>query len=272
MDRHECEKLHDRGLSIAEISELSGHAKSKLRTWKVRYEWGKKKAATRYKDKKKKLHATDASVTTKNKTSNVANNGDNKKPLATDKNPKSNSPYAHPGNQFAKGNKGGYAPIGNKNSSKFDIYSTLKPETLPPDKRDFLLHGDNSDRIADMERQARMIDLKIVDLMDKIATWEKAEDGIVFMETTKTEGIERGQDSDYEQRKSANAFTLIDKALAHINQLTRTKNRIIRDIEELEAKRRELPETEPETQHNPLSELSLEELRKLLALAEAGHV
>ena len=43
-DRHECEIMYvERNMTVPEISSETGHAQSKLRTWKVRYKWDEKK-------------------------------------------------------------------------------------------------------------------------------------------------------------------------------------------------------------------------------------
>ena len=218
------------GMLLVDIAKKHNIDPATVRQWKKRH-WTKKNCDNVTSRDKAKAAKRDAA---KNKISNVAKNVDNKKLLVSDKNPKSTHPNV--GNRHAVGNRGGKG--GAENSRKFDIYSTLSEKALSPDKRDFLLNG-SADRIDDMERQARMIDLKIIQLMEKIAEWEEAKDGIVLGKVNKSRGLDRGQETDLTQREAVNAFTLIDKALAHINQLTRTKNKIIRDIEELEAKRRE---------------------------------
>ena len=174
VDRHECEKLHDSGLSIAEISNRSGHAKSKLRTWKARYEWGKKKP----------LHATKKRYNATEENGLQSTENENSKTNST-----SSNGGAPLGNKNAIGNKGGTGgPVGNRKALTTGEYETLLLSDIT-DESERQIVETPLDTLLLQEAQIKKGLIRERRMLERIKAAENTHGGMVIGSVTKDSGI-----------------------------------------------------------------------------------
>ena len=274
MDRHECEKLYLEGLSVPEISRRTGQCQDKLRSWKSRHKWEIKKNGKTETQPKQSIKPR--SKHTETKAFDVEKKADKEKMSQSIALPtqitritqrKPGAPY---GNQNAKGNSGG-GPIGNQHALKHGLYA--KKIKLDPEEQEWLDNATFFDEIESLQREVTFCEIRIARHMQTIDNLK--EQPLMTNKIGNTSGIERGQDSDYTQQETSDITqSTIDKLNAEITKLSNTKGNHVRRIAEIKAQRAKLQvELEPETklETNALAELSIDELRRLLQLAEANQ-
>lgn len=112
---------------LKDIAEELGISEEQVRKWKNQDKWEK--------------------VTLPNAKSNVANHKG-----------------APPGNRNAAGNKGGAAPLGNKNAVKHGAYETIYLEALPEEERSLFGSIPDSD---DLDGEIRLLRMKLSRLLGR---------------------------------------------------------------------------------------------------------
>ena len=122
-----------------------------------------------------------------------------------------------PGNKNALGNSGGGAPLANQNAVKHGLNSRI---ILTHDEYEYLLESN-----SEYERQARLTEIKIVRLFNKIGEWEQAknEDGLIHLRTKRV--VNLAERTDYTVTTWISPIDYILKAHSKITSLMCLKYR-----------------------------------------------
>lgn len=130
-------KDYQAGMKYREIANKYGVTINTVKSWKTRYGWKK--------DNKKGVHTKAAKVCTQK--------------------------GGQPGNKNAVGNKGGAAPLGNKNAVKHGAYEQIYLEALPAEERSLFESIPNSD---ELDGEIRLLRLKLARLIgrEEITTYD----------------------------------------------------------------------------------------------------
>lgn len=169
-----AEKLFNDGMAMVEIAKKLGISDGTVRSWKNRYGWGDKS--------KKNKH-------------NVAKKGD-KKTATLQKKKKG----GQPGNQNAKGSKGGSgaAPLRNKNAETHGAYSKVYWDSLDKDEMDLIDCMDDAEE-QQLIMQLQMFSVRERRLMRNVKKYRELEEenhGLAVKALSKTKKVEDVTDSD----------------------------------------------------------------------------
>lgn len=235
----EAEKLFNDGMAMVEIAKKLGVSDGTVRSWKNRYGWG---------DKSKK-----------NKCSVAKKEGKKNATLQKKKR------GGQPGNQNAKGSKGGAgaAPLRNKNAETHGAYSKVYWDSLDEDELDLIENMDNSEE-QQLIMQLQMFSVRERRLMKRIQKYREVEEenhGLAVKAVSKTKKVEDLTDIDGEsvgsgkykkvtETSATNTEPVMNSIMALEAELTKVQKAKTKAIETLSKHRLEKVKIENENAGN----------------------
>lgn len=235
----EAEKLFNDGMAMVEIAKKLGVSDGTVRSWKNRYGWG---------DKSKKNKC------------NVAKK-EGKKNATLQKKKRG----GQPGNQNAKGSKGGSgaAPLRNKNAETHGAYSKVYWDSLDEDELDLIESMDDSEE-QQLIMQLQMFSVRERRLMKRIKKYREVEEenhGLAVKAVSKTKKVEDLTDIDGEsvgsgkfkkvtETSATNTEPVMNSIMALEAELTKVQKAKTKAIETLSKHRLEKVKIENENAGN----------------------
>lgn len=235
----EAEKLFNDGMAMVEIAKKLGVSDGTVRSWKNRHGWGKK--------------------TKKNKR-NVAEEKDKKNATLQKK-----KRGGQPGNQNAKGSKGGSgaAPFRNKNAETHGAYSKVYWDSLDEDELD-LIDSMNDAEEQQLIMQLQMFSVRERRLMRSIKKYREMEEenhGLAVKAVSKTKNVEDLTDIDgksvglgkykkVKETSTTNTEPVMNSIMALEAELTKVQKAKTKAIETLSKHRLEKAKIENENVGN----------------------
>ena len=235
----EAEKLFNDGMAMVEIAKKLGVSDGTVRSWKNRYGWG---------DKSKKNKC------------NVAKK-EGKKNATLQKKKRG----GQPGNQNAKGSKGGAgaAPLRNKNAETHGAYSKVYWDSLDDDELD-LIEGMDDAEEQQLIMQLQMFSVRERRLMRSIKKYQEMEEenhGLAVKAVSKTKKVEDLTDIDGEsvglgkykkvtETSATNTEPVMNSIMALEAELTKVQKAKTKAIETLSKHRLEKVKIENENAGN----------------------
>ncbi len=235
----EAEKLFNDGMAMVEIAKKLGVSDGTVRSWKNRYGWG---------DKSKKNKC------------NVAKK-EGKKNATLQKKKRG----GQPGNQNAKGSKGGSgaAPLRNKNAETHGAYSKVYWDSLDEDELD-LIEGMDDAEEQQLIMQLQMFSVRERRLMRSIKKYREVEEenhGLAVKAVSKTKKVEDLTDIDGEsvglgkykkvtETSATNTEPVMNSIMALEAELTKVQKAKTKAIETLSKHRLEKAKIENENAGN----------------------
>ena len=235
----EAEKLFNDGMAMVEIAKKLGISDGTVRSWKNRYGWGDK-------SKKNKRNVAKKEVK-KNATLQKKKRG------------------GQPGNQNAKGSKGGAgaAPLRNKNAETHGAYSKVYWDSLDDDELD-LIEGMDDAEEQQLIMQLQMFSVRERRLMRSIKKYQEMEEenhGLAVKAVSKTKKVEDLTDIDGEsvglgkykkvtETSATNTEPVMNSIMALEAELTKVQKAKTKAIETLSKHRLEKAKMESESAGN----------------------
>lgn len=235
----EAEKLFHDGMAMVEIAKKLGVSDGTVRSWKNRYGWGEK-------SKKNKRNVAKKEVK-KNATLQKKKRG------------------GQPGNQNAKGSKGGSgaAPLRNKNAETHGAYSKVYWDSLDEDELDLIDSMDDTEE-QQLIMQLQMFSIRERRLMRSIKKYREVEEenhGLAVKAVSKTKKVEDLTDIDGEsvglgkykkmtETSATNTEPVMNSIMALEAELTKVQKAKTKAIETLSKHRFEKMKIENENAGN----------------------
>lgn len=163
----EAEKLFKKGMKLVDIAKKLGIPEGTIRSWKNRGKWGEK--------------------TSKKNQCNVAKD-DSENGATLQKRKRG----GQPGNQNAKGSKGGAAPLRNKNAETHGAYSKVYWDALDEDELDLIGSMDSAEE-QQLIMQLQLFSVRERRLMRSIKRYRELEaenHGLAVKAVSKTKKVE----------------------------------------------------------------------------------
>lgn len=239
----EAEKLFNDGMAMVEIAKKLGVSDGTVRSWKNRYGWG---------DKSKKNKC------------NVAKK-ESKKNATLQKKKRG----GQPGNQNAKGSKGGSgaAPLRNKNAETHGAYSKVYWDSLDEDEMDLIDNMDDAEE-QQLIMQLHMFSIRERRFMRSIKKYRELEEekhGLAVKAVSKTKKIEDITDIEGEsvglgkykkvtETSATNTEPVMNSIMALEAELTKVQKAKTKAIETLSKHRLEKAKVDNENAGNDVIE------------------
>lgn len=257
--KSEAEKLFQKGMKLAEIAKKLDVPEGTVRSWKNRGKWAEK-------SRKKSQCNVAVNETETNATLQKKKRG------------------GQPGNQNAKGSKGGGAPLRNHNAEKHGAHSKIYWDALD-DEALALIYSMNDDEEWHLITQLQMFSLRERDLMHKLKRYNEVDEkshGLAVKAVSKKKVVEDVVNSQGEPigdgnfKKSSettvtNTEAVINSIIAleaELTKIQRAKTRAIESLSKLRLERGRL-KIEDAKEHR---EANLHGLRKEMLDAQIEHM
>ena len=238
----EAEKLYYKGMKLIDIAEKLGVPEGTVRSWKNRGKWGAESSK---------------------KTNAPLQNGQNDSNATLHKRKRG----GQPGNQNAKGGKGGGAPLRNQNAKKHGAQCAFYWDSVDDEEREMIEQMDDDEEYQ-LITQLKVYAIRERRLMKSIKKYKEMEDrnnGFFVEAVSKTKQVEDLTDKDGKvigageykkvtEMTSTNAKTVIRGVLALESELTkvqRAKTKTISTLSKIRIEKMKI-ESEAESAENSL--------------------